>query len=214
MADSAASPSKEVSHSPLHDRFWRSGELAGSPSTRQHLLSTLVNEGELRRVRRGLYWRGSKSPRGMAPPSTDVLIHELAPGPGVGPAGLYAASLLHLSTQVPRRAEIAVPARAPENLEAIRFVARPSRDARVEAGLGPIEVALLEVLGSWESAVELPPDEAWEHLRALVSSGQVRTDRIACAGRTEPGSVRARLRELLRASGRSDLAEQVPDSDE
>jgi hypothetical protein len=77
-----------------------------------------------------------------------------------------------------------------------------------------MEVALLEVLGSWESAVELPPDEAWERLREYVSSGQVRTDRIARAGRTEPGSVRARLRELLRASGRSDLAEQVPDSDE
>jgi hypothetical protein len=197
-----------------HDRFWRTGELAGSPSTRQHLLSTLVNEGELRRVRRGLYWRGSKSPLGMAPPSTDVLIHELAPGPGVGPAGLYAANLLRLSTQVPRRAEVAVPARAPENLEAIRFVARPSRDARVTAGLGAMEVALLEVLGSWESAVELPPDEAWQRLQALVLSGQVRTDRIARASRTEPGSVRARLRELLRASGQSDLAAQVPDSDE
>lgn len=197
-----------------HDRFWRTGELAGSPSTRQHLLSTLVNEGELRHVRRGLYWRGSKSPLGMAPPSTDVLIHELAPGPGVGPAGLYAANLLRLSTQVPRRAEVAVPTRAPENLEAIRFVARPSRDARVTAGLGPMEVALLEVLGSWESAVELPPNEAWYRLRELVSSGQVRTDRIARAADTEPGSVRARLRELLRASDRSDLAEQVPDSDQ
>lgn len=196
-----------------HERFWRTGDIAGSPSTRQHLLSTLVDEGELRRVRRGLYWRGGKSPLGLAPPSTDVLIHELAPGPGVGPAGLYAANLLRLSTQVPRRAEVAVPARAPENLGAIRFVARPSRDARIKAGLTPIEVALLEVLGSWESAVELAPDEAWQRLLALVSSGQVRPDRVAHAGRTEPGSVRARLRELLRAAGRTDLAEQVPDSD-
>jgi hypothetical protein len=197
-----------------HDRFWRTGELAGSPSTRQHLLSALVNEGELRRVRRGLYWRGSKSPLGMAPPSTDALIHEFAPGPGVGPAGLYAANLLRLSTQLPRQAEIAVPARAPGDLELIRFVARPSRDARVSAGLTPTEVALLEVLGSWESAIELPPDEAWRRLQALMSSGQVRTDRIARAGRTEPGSIRARLRELLRASGHSGLAEQVPASDD
>jgi hypothetical protein len=196
------------------DRFWHTGELAGSPSTRQHILSALVDEGELRRVRRGLYWRGGKSPLGMAPPPTDVLIHELAPGPGVGPAGLYAANLLRLSTQVPRRAEVAVPTRAPENLGAIRFVARPSRDARVRAGLTPIEVALLEVLGSWESAVELGPDEAWQRLQALVSSEQVRPDRIARAGLTEPGLVRARLRELLRASGRGDLAEQIPDSDE
>jgi hypothetical protein len=197
-----------------HDRFWRTGELAGSPSTRQHLLSALVDEGELRRVRRGLYWRGSKSPLGMAPPSTDALIHELAPGPGVGPSGLYAANLLRLSTQLPRQAEIAVPARAPEDLKLIRFVTRLSRDARVTAELAPTEVALLEVLGSWESAIELPPDEAWERLQALVSSGRVRTDRIAQAGRTEPGRIRARLRELLRASGHSGLAEQVPAADD
>jgi len=197
-----------------HERFWRAGDLAGSPSTKRHLLSSLVDEGELRRVRRGLYWRGSKSPLGMAPPPTDVLIHELAPGPGVGPAGLYAANLLRLSTQVPRRAEVAVPARAPENLEAIRFVARRSRDARAEEGLTPMEVALLEVLGSWESTIELAPDEAWQRLMAIVLSGRVRPDRVARAGRTEPGSVRARLRELLRASGRDDLVGEVPDSDE
>jgi hypothetical protein len=196
------------------NRFWRPTELAGSPSTKQHLLAALVTQGELRRVRRGLYWRGSKSPLGMAPPSTDVLIHELAPGPGVGPAGLYAANLLRLSTQVPRRAEIAVPARAPESLDAIRFVARASRDGRVEARLSPMEVALLEVLGSWERTVELPPHEAWGRLQEFISSGQVHADRVACAGRTEPGSVRVRLSALLRASGRGDLADQVPESDE
>src|SRR5680860_655578 len=95
------------------NRFWRPEDLVGSPSTKQHLLAGLVDGGELRRIRRGLYWRGTKSPLGMAPPPTDALIQELAPGPGVGPAGLYAANLLRLSTQVPRRAEIAVPPEHP-----------------------------------------------------------------------------------------------------
>ena len=196
-----------------HNRFWRPGELAGPPSTKQHLLSALVDEGELRRVRRGLYWRGAKSPLGMALPPTDALIHELAPGPGVGPAGLYAATLRRLSTQVPRLAEIAVPARAPESLGNIRFVARPARGARAKVGLSQIEVALLEVLGSWERAIELPPDQAWERLLELVASRQVRADRITRAGQTAPGGVRARLRELLRASGRTDLAEEIPEPD-
>lgn len=196
------------------DRFWGPEDLATSGSTTHHLLAELVDEGELRWIRRGLYWRGTKSPLGMAPPPTDALIAELAPGPGVGPAGLYAANLLRLSTQVPRRAEIAVPTRAPESLGSVRFVARPARSARLRVGLSATDVALLEVLASWESAIELPPTEAWTRLLELLASGAARADRLARAGRTEPASTRARLRELLRAHGRGDLADQVPAPDE
>jgi len=46
---------------------------------------------------------GARSRRWRRLPPNDALIQELAPGPGVGPAGLYAANLLRLSTQVPRR---------------------------------------------------------------------------------------------------------------
>jgi hypothetical protein len=195
------------------NRFWRPEDLSLTASTRQHLLADLVAEGELRRIRRGLYWRGATSPLGMAPPPTDVLIAELAPGPGVGPAGLYAANLLRLSTQVPRRAEVAVPARAPESFGSIRFVARPARSGRIQAGLNPAEVALLEVLGAWETTIEVPPADAWTRLLQLLGSGQVRATRLARAGCTEPASVRARLRELLRAHGRPDLAHRVPAPD-
>ncbi|MGH8775340.1 MAG: hypothetical protein ACRDWI_09270 [Jiangellaceae bacterium] len=196
------------------NRFWRPDDLSTAASTRQHLLAGLVDERELRRIRRGLYWRGKKSPLGMAPPPTNALVSQLAPGPGVGPAGLYAANLLRLSTQVPRRAEVAVPTRAPESLGSIRFVARPARAARAKAGLNRTEVALLEVLASWESSIELPPDEAWARLLELLASGSARADRIARAGRTEPAATRARLRELLHAAGRSDLAEQIPEPDQ
>jgi len=195
------------------NRFWRPENLATSGSTTLHLLADLVDEGELRRIRRGLYWRGTKSPLGMAPPHTDALIAEFAPGPGVGPAGLYAANFLHLSTQVPRRAEIAVPTRAPKNLGNIRFVARPARSARIRAGLNPTEVALLEVLAHWESAIELPPAEAWVRLLEIMKSGTARADRIARAGRTESATTRVRLRELLSAAGRSDLTKQIPEPD-
>lgn len=196
------------------NRFWRPEDLVGSPSTKQHLLAGLVDGGELRRIRRGLYWRGTKSPLGMAPPPTDALIQELAPGPGVGPAGLYAANLLRLSTQVPRRAEIAVPTRAPEDLGNIRFVARPARAARARTGLNQTEVALLEVLASWESVIELPPDEAWARLLEVVASGSARPEHIARAARTEPASTRARLRVLLRAAGHDHLADGIPEPDE
>lgn len=196
------------------NRFWRPQDIAGSSSTKKHLLAALVKDGELRHVRRGLYWRGAMSPLGMSPPPTEALIRELAPGPGVGPAGLYAANLLRLSTQVPRWAEIAVPSRAPESLGSIKFMARPARSARVKAGLSSTEVALLEVLGSWEEAIEVPPAEAWSRLRELLDSGQVRAERVARAGQTESGAVRARLRALLQATGRTDLAEKLPMPDD
>ena len=196
------------------NRFWRLEDLAGHSSTKQHLLADLVADGELRRIRRGLYWRGTKSPLGMAPPPTDTLVSEIAPGPGVGPAGLYAANLLRLSTQVPRLAEIAVPMRAPEALGNIRFLARPTRTARATAGLNQTEVALLEVLGSWESTIELPPNEAWNRMQQLFASGTVRAERLGRAARTEPANTRTRLRELLHAAGYEALAERVPDSDE
>jgi hypothetical protein len=196
------------------DRFWRPEDLGTSGSTTLHLLADLVEAGELRRIRRGLYWRGTKSPLGMGYPRTEDLVRELAPGPGVGPAGLYAANLLRLSTQVPRRAEIAVPHRAPRDERSIRFVARPARVERRRVGLSPIEVALLEVLASWESSVELPPAEALDRLLELLASSAARPDRLARASRTEQASTRARLRVLLRAHGRADLAEQVPAPDE
>ena len=155
------------------DRFWRPEDLKVSASTKQHLLASMVEDGELRRIRRGLYWRGTQSPLGIGFPPTEALIHELAPGPGVGPAGLYAANLLRLSTQVPRRAEIALPTRAPASLGSVRFVARPARSARAKEGLNPTEVALLEVLGSWERAVEASPADAW-----AASAG------VCCAARS------------------------------
>jgi hypothetical protein len=87
---------------------------------------------ELIRVRKGLYWRGVQTPLGMSPPHPDALVRELVGSSAVGPAGLSAANALRLSTQVPRRAHVAVPARAPESTGLVRFVSRPTRTARAK----------------------------------------------------------------------------------
>lgn len=194
-------------------RFWRPEDLATVGSTTKHLLADLVSAGDLRRIRRGLYWRGSASPLGMSPPSVTDLVAELARGRGVGPAGLYAANLLRLSTQVPRVAEIAVPGRAPTSPRGIRFVARQARSARVGAGLTATEVALLEVLDSWEHVVELTVGEATALLVDMIRSGAVRPRALVRASVTEPGAVRARLRRFLHAAGRDDLVDAVPAPD-
>ena len=194
------------------DRFWRPADIAGAPSTVQHLLADLAKGGELRRVRKGLYWRGTKTPLGMSPPPTDALAAEVAGGKGVGPAGLSAANLLRLATQVPRRAQIAVPARAGRSTPSVEFVSRAARTGRRSAGLDRTEVAILEVLNDLSTS-ELSPQESWRELRGAVTSGRVRPDRLAKAAKTEPAVTRARLSELLSDAGMAGLAAKVPPAD-
>lgn len=194
-------------------RFWEPRDLVMGSSTAHHLLGGLEARGELRRVRRGLYWRGAKTPLGMAPPSTDELVGVLAPGLGVGPTGLSAANLLRLSTQVPRRALVAVPRRAPSDAGSVAFVSRAGRTGRVEAGLSGVEVAVLEVLDGWPGVLEVAPEDALARLVDVLRGGRVRAERLAEAASTEPGRTRARLGALLRAAGRDELVARIPSSD-
>ncbi|MFM9877801.1 MAG: hypothetical protein ACKVOG_08130 [Rhodoglobus sp.] len=194
-------------------RFWEPGDFSLTPSTAHHLLGELEARGELRRVRRGLYWRGTKTPLGMAPPPTERLIDALAPGPGVGPAGLSAANLLRLSTQIPRRALVAVPERAPSDAGPVSFVSRATRTGRAKAGLNATEVAALEVLDDWNAVLEVTPDKAARRLTDLLRSGGLRAERLTQAAATEPGRTRARLAALLAAAGRDDLAARITSPD-
>ncbi|MCA0294147.1 MAG: hypothetical protein LCH96_02325 [Actinobacteria bacterium] len=195
------------------DRFWRPGDLRLPSSTAYHLLGELAEADELRRVRHGLYWRGRRSPFGMGWPPQEVVLREVAPGPGVGPAGLLAANALRFSTQVPRRALYAVPERAPADVGSLRFVSRAARIGRTRQRLNPAEVAFLEVLDGWDRLVELDPADADARGIQLLTEGGLRPERLARAARTEPGRVRVRLRSLLAESGRADLAALVPDAD-
>lgn len=195
------------------NRFWRVDEISGAPSTVQHLLAGLTHQGELVHVRKGLYWRGRRTPLGLAPPSTADLTAELAGGRGVGPAGLSASNRLRLSTQIPRKTQVAVPRRAPSDAGSLTFVSRAARTGRSTAGLNETEVALLETLDGWASVIEMPLPDAWTRLQDVVRDSSIRPERLAKAAKTEPGPVRARLSALLGDSGFPDLAQMVPDAD-
>lgn len=190
-------------------RFWEPRDLKVPASTAHHLLSRLVEAGELRRIRRGLYWRGRKTLLGMAPPPQDALIAELAPGRGVGPAGLSAANALRLSTQVPRRAEYAVPDRAPSDIGTLKFVSRAARKGRAKCNLNQTEVAALEVLDSWDSVIEVSPREAMKRLEDMLRKGELRPEKLAAAAATESGPAKARLKMLLEHTGKADLAHKI-----
>ncbi|MGH3393111.1 MAG: DUF6088 family protein, partial [Streptosporangiaceae bacterium] len=194
------------------DRFWRPDSFGDhSPDAVAQALSRLARDGELRRVRRGLYWRGAPTRLGLAPPPPDRLAREVAgQSRGTGPAGRSAALALGLSTQVPRHETIAVPARAPSSQAGLRLVSRAASVKRRSERLSPAEVALLEVLRAWDVLVEAPAGEAASRIADLVDSGVIRADRLARAAATEPPVVREGLRNLLGSVGRPEAAASVP----
>ena len=198
---------KRVLHS--RDRFWRPEDFDGSPDAVAQALSRHARAGDLRRVRRGLYWRGTSTRLGMAPPPPDLLAGEVGAPFGTGPAGWSAALALGLSTQVPRRDTIAVPARAPRNPGTVHIVSRAAATLRRDERLRPTEVALLEVLRDWDALVEISAADAIDRITLLVDSGDVRLERLIRASATEPPRVRERLRRLLNALGRSEVAATV-----
>jgi hypothetical protein len=191
------------------DRFWRPSDFSGSPDAVAKTLSRLADAGELRRIRRGLYWRGTPTRLGMAPPSPARLAEEVVGSSGIGPAGLSAALALGLATQVPRFDMIAVPGRVPRNPGAVRLVSRAASTKRRSERLRPGEVALLEVLRDWAGLVELPAPDAADRVARLLSDGSIRVDKLVRASATEPPRVRERLRHLLRAVSRPDAANAV-----
>ncbi len=194
------------------DRFWTADDLraAGDPASVDRALAQLDRDGEVRRVRRGLYWRGRQTPFGMSGPSSVDLVSAVVGVKGVGPAGLSAANDLGLTTQVPGVDVVAVPKRAPRPVPRVRFVDRAARSGRVTAGVGPTEVALLEVLGDWDRLVELDDDTARQRVVELVTSGAVNVNKLVRAAPQEPPAVRVRLRALLDAAGEPQAAARVP----
>lgn len=181
------------------NRFFTVDDFIGSRSTVARALSRLVDDGELVRVKRGLYWRGTKTPLGMAPPSSAAILRAVyGKTAGVGPTRLDAARKLGLTTQVARTPAFAVPF-VVEGLS-LNFVNRARRTGRVRHRLTDAEVALFEVLYYWENTVELSSTDAVKRLRSLIGK-TIRPEAVAAASTTESARVRERLRALLISTG-------------
>ncbi len=133
------------------DTFLRRKDFADTDRAGESALSRLTAAEELVRVRRGLCWRGKTTRFGMTAPSLLEAAIAVA-GRGSGPAGVAAAHLLGLTTQVAVTIEIAVAGKVPEPLQEVRFRSRSF--TRREQRLSQIEVAVLEVLRDPASAEE------------------------------------------------------------
>jgi hypothetical protein len=170
-------------------------DLPGSPRAVESALSRMAAEGRLVRVRRGIYWKPppARFGRRARPRPLDAALQ--VAGRGAGPAGVSAARVFGLTTQVPAEERVGVPGRALHPMEGVRFASRPY--SRRERDLNAYEVALLEVLRDFDEVAERP----WSHLVAAVGeaidSGQIRPDRVAEAVAEEPHrQARARWQRL------------------
>lgn len=153
--------------------FLRARALRGSRAAVESELSRLAGQGELVRVRKSSYYRPPARGRRSPPPLEAGLA---IAGRGAGPAGVSAARLFGLTTQVPGVETVAVPGRAPAGRDAVRFVARSY--TRRELGLTPYEVGLLEVLRDFDRVSEKPFERLVEVVRQAVVTDRIRLERV------------------------------------
>ena len=175
MESVASSVRAEVAASPMRS-FLSASDFDGSARAVESELSRLVAKGELTRVRKGLYWKGPKTALGMVPPRPLAVALQVG-GPGSGPAGFTAASVMGLTTQVPATVEVAVPGCLPVAPPGVRFTLR--HPSRRDLGLSVDEVALVEVLRDWPGTVESPWDELVDRVKELIDRGTVRPEHVA-----------------------------------
>jgi hypothetical protein len=197
-------------------RAWTVADFgSASPAAVTSALHRLAQAGELITVRQGLYWRGRKYAWGMSRPDPLEFAYAVAHSKGgVGWAGLSAANVLGLTTQVPGQDVVAVPTPKPRPMKGMRFVSRVAKAARSSAKLSPLEVSVLEVLTDWLKVIDVSPAAAVEQLAEMISDGDGDVDavRLVRGAKDESGPARDRLRRVLFAAGRSDLADLLQPS--
>lgn len=162
-------------------------------------LSRLAASGKIKRARKGVYYVPRKTPLGEVPPDPVVLGEAVTRGRSY-PAGLSAANLLGLTTQVPTRVELAVEDKRPTPVRGIEFKPRARTNRR---HLSSREAALLEVLRDVPHLTDVPPRVTTSRLLTLLRDDDSRS-RLLRAALHEPPRVRAMVGALAEEAGASD----------
>lgn len=180
------------------ERYWSLGDFRDLPATAvAHALSRLASRGELRRVRKGLYYRGRQTAIGPTMPSASGAVAHGLRAP-LHPAGLSAGVALGFSTQNPARPEFATPAAAAPGAlqDATVRTRRPASRFELDAS----DAALLELLRDRARYSDLSPQETTRRLVSMLSD-RPRFERLAQAALSEPPRVRAMLGALGEQAG-------------
>lgn len=167
-------------------KFVHVDDLPGTPAAKSSALSRAHKAGDLLLIRKGLYYKGTKTRYGMTRPSSEEIAAEILGPTGVGPCGYSAARALGLTTQVPSRPTLTVAGPVPTSIPGVKVSKRNNMRRRK---LRYMEIALLELLrGDWEATV----DEGWPALAsaydAAIRTGQIRPSAVsdAIAGERSP----------------------------
>lgn len=170
-------------------------EFEGPRGPIETALSRLEKHGDLRRIRKGLYFKGVRSRFGAGSPRVEDVVYKICGRRGVGPAGWTASRLLGLSTQVPARYEFAVLGAPPTNIPGVRFL---SRTNLARLGLNPFEIAILEILRVWPAYSDATWDEFVKRVAELRDEGAIKPERLARVSTREPSpSMRDRMTTLV-----------------
>jgi len=161
--------------------FIRPAELPGTRPAVLTALSRLHADGELVRVRNGLYWKGLRSRFGSGRPNLLDAAVAVGGGMGAGPTGWSATQVLGLSTQLPAMPEVAVAGPVPI-LEGVRFH-RCNNAPRCDLNFH--EVALMEVLRTYPRYAEVGIDRVAATVRRLEAEGKVDWSKIERVARSE-----------------------------
>ncbi len=185
---------REEVHTAPPGTFWRTDHIEGPRPAVHTALHRLAKDGELVRLRRGLYWKGTRSRYGKGHPSR-LESALAAAGPGAGPTGWAAANLLALSTQVPAVPEVAVLGNPPTGIPGVRFRTRSNLERRL---LDPHGIALLEVLRNWPDHTGGDWNKLTQVVGSLSRSGNLDPVVFEAVARNEPStSVRSLIGRAL-----------------
>jgi len=175
------------------ERLWRFDDFADlSFAAASQALSRLVREGEIERLSKGVYYRARQTVFGKSRPNPAAILKLMPVQKPVFPAGVAAANLLGLSTQNPRRVEVATNRLSlPRKLiggNATIHTRRPEAWSK----LSKVDAALLDLLRRRGETSELPAQETVRKVVELLTE-EARFERLLSVSQTEPPRVRAML---------------------
>lgn len=175
------------------ERLWHFDDFSDVPiSAVAQTLSRLTRLGTLRRISKGVYYRGRETAFGPSLPNPAAIRKLASRAKPVFPAGIAAANLLGFTTQTARRGEVATSGfRLPRKLLGHDTVVH-TRRPEAWAGLSDEDAALLDFLRRGGRTGELPPDETVHRLLALLRHPK-RFERLLKVAHSEPPRVRAML---------------------
>ncbi|MCB9843694.1 MAG: hypothetical protein H6812_10590 [Phycisphaeraceae bacterium] len=175
------------------ERIWRLDDFSDlPPSAVAQALSRLERARFLERLSKGVYYRARNTTFGASKPNPAAVKELASKRTKVFPAGIAAANLLGLTTQVPRHSEVATSSMSlPRKLVGSETVVHTKRPESWER-LTMMEAAILDVLRRGGRTSELPSSQTASKLKSLLKQRN-RLARLLRVALTEPPRVRAML---------------------